>query len=175
VTQSPLILRVATPSNAAQQSETRRTTAQACCTGTTRTRWPPRLEAQLQRLAFERASPTSSSPKSPTSLSPSRGRSSSPREEVWRPLNSKNLNRDSEITARAARLQQMNHQRMAQLAAASQFVTTAVGATERRDPAPLASISRTEPAVKQPVGPAGRGIPGKWQRAIFLKISSLPA
>jgi hypothetical protein len=57
---------------------------------------------------------------------------------------------------------------MVQLAAASQFVTTAVGATVRRDPAPRQRIGRTEPCLSD-------GIPGKWQRAIFLKISSLPA
>jgi hypothetical protein len=38
-------------------------------------------------------------------------------------------------------LQQMNHQLMVQLAAANQLVTAAVGAAERRDPAPLPSAS----------------------------------
>jgi hypothetical protein len=89
-----------------------------------------RLEAQLQRLALERTSRTPSPPRSPASFPSSPGRSSSPRADQQD--NSREM-----IT----QLQQMNHQLIVHIAAANQLVIAAVGAAERRDPAPLTHAS----------------------------------
>ena len=93
------------------------------------------LEAQLRRLSFE-ARRTPSPARSPRA-SPGRSGRSSPASPL---LEERDNNREM-----IDQLKQMNTQLMAQLAAANQLVTAALGAMDRRDPVPPVSPVAAKP------------------------------